>query len=120
LNFIRTALCQKYQHRVKGCLVDHCVEGSLGEVHGFDVHEQIFKILALILVLFLHGLDADIRNINISDGAVSLLKHLLTEPRIARANIEYSIGLINMSGDDILEPTVSLVPVKRLGIPKIA
>ena len=117
MNSTRTESTHIYQHRVEGGLVDNRVEGSLREIHSLDIHEQIFKILALVLVLLLHGLDADVGYIDIGNGPVPLVEHLLAEPGIARTHVEYFVGLIHMSGNDVLEPTVSLVPVEGLGIP---
>lgn len=116
LNFLRTCLGNRYEYRVEGRLINNRIEGSLREIHSADIHKKIFESFRFLFILIFHGLDADVGDIDVSDLSITLLKHLLAQSGVSRANIENTVSLIYMGGDDILESAKSLVPVKRLRV----
>ena len=103
---------QEYQDRVESGFVDNGLEWSFREVHGLDIHEQVFEVISFFFVFFFHGFDADIRNVDIRDAGVAFFEHFFAEPRIACPHVEDLVGLIDMGGDDVLEPTEALIPVE--------
>jgi hypothetical protein len=116
LNSHHTVLAIAYQYGVESSLVDSSVKGCLGEIHSLDVHHQIFKIFRFVFVLFLHGLYANVGNVDIGDTGIAFLEHFLAEAGVAGTNIEDSTGLIDMRGEDVLESTEALIPVERFWI----
>jgi len=107
----------RYENGVKGCFVNNSIKGSFREIHSADIHKKILECFGLLFIFVFHGLDAHVRNVDVGNLGVALLEHLLTESRVARANVQDAMSLINVGGNDILESTKSLVPVEGFWVP---
>lgn len=73
-------------------------------------------MISLLGVLLFHGFYTDIWDVNVSDVVISFLEHFLAKARVACTYIQNSRNFINMSCDDILQSTETLVPIKRLRV----
>ena len=120
MNFLRTSLGKSYEYGVEGRFVDDSIEGGFREVHGADIHQEILEGFWFFFILVLHGLDADVGDIDVGYLGVALFEHLLAEPGVARAHVEDAVALVHMGGNDILESAESLVPVEGLGVSRYA
>lgn len=68
------------------------------------------------LILLVHGLDADLREVHVGDVLHPVLVHVLAEPRVARADVQDLVLRLHQLRDYLLQPVVALVPVERLRV----
>lgn len=116
MSFLHTCLGNRYEDGVESGFINYCIEGGFGEIHRTNIHEKILKSFRFFFVLILHGLDADVGDIDVGNLGISFLEHFLAEPGVARADIEDTVSLIHMGGDDVLEAAEPLVPVEGLRV----
>jgi hypothetical protein len=83
---------------------------SISALAGRTVH----GLLAFVLVV--HGLDADLGEVDIRDVLHAVLVHVLAQARVTRSDVQYLVIRLHQLRDYLLEAVVALVPVEWLGV----
>jgi hypothetical protein len=118
------------QDWIKCAFINDCVKGSIFVLKTSGIHLFKGEVRDLFFIHFLHLFDNSEWNINVSQMLVSIFIHFFTQSYIqltlwvddltwvAAANIQNLESRLDILSDDILNTTISLIPIEWFLVPK--
>jgi hypothetical protein len=85
-----------YNDSIKGSFINDSIERVFREIDGTSIHLKIFEIGSFVFAAFGHGFSGGLRDVDIGDGLIAIIEHLLTQSYVMRGILEFPEPTFNI------------------------